>query len=106
MEATGIIAAHIYEFLTVIYPRIRGTRSLIQTPQLLRSLFDKPTEHGRSIRVKAYGTAYTGNISGRGAASQDNSGSTLGSSSSGWSSGLGLGGTWGNRGTGRRLGGD
>ena len=104
-EATGIVAAHLYEFLAVIYPRTMGTRSFVRTPQLLRRWFDKPTHDGRHVKVKAYGTAYTHSTSasGAGRASVSPKG---GSSASGWSSGLGLGSSWGDRGTGHRLGGN
>lgn len=103
-EATGIVAAHLYEFLAFIYPRTIGTRSFVRTPQILRRCFDNPSHDGRSVKVKAYGTAYTHSAGVRdaGRASVDSKG---GSSASGWSSGLGFGSTWGNRGTGRRLGG-
>ena len=106
LEATGIVAAHLYEFLAVIYIRARGTGSLVQTPQFLRKWFDGRTDYGRSVKVKAYGTAYSSNPKGAGAAGRSDASPASGSPASGWSSGLGLAGSWGNRGTGRRLGGD
>ena len=103
-EATGIVAAHLYEFLAVIYPRTMGTRSLIRTPQLLRKWFDKPIDDGINVKVKAYGTAFT-HLTGANDAGRASTNPKGGSSASGWSSGFGLGSSWSDRGSGRRLGG-
>ncbi|KAL1969066.1 hypothetical protein VTN77DRAFT_900 [Rasamsonia byssochlamydoides] len=86
-QGTGILAAHLYDFLTRIYPTFGGGRNYITTPAFVRRLFD-----GQRDTARAYGTAYRPGQS------------TQGSSSSGWSSSFGT--SWSSRGAGRRLGGD
>jgi Derlin-2/3 len=42
VEATGIVAAHLYLFLTNIWPRVAGGPYLIFTPQWVHGLFNEP----------------------------------------------------------------
>ncbi|KAL4890409.1 Der1-like family-domain-containing protein [Aspergillus ambiguus] len=85
-ESMGIVAAHLYDFLTRIYPTFGGGRNYITTPAFVRRLFST-TSRGTS---RGYGTAYR-------PASQDQG------SSGGWTSSFQ--GAWSQRGPGRRLGG-
>ncbi|OXV12149.1 hypothetical protein Egran_00098 [Elaphomyces granulatus] len=87
-DSTGIVAAHLYEFLTRIYPTFGGGRNYITTPSFIRRLFA-----GQRTQTRTYGTAYRPD----GQAPQ-------GSASTGRSSSFGN--PWGSRGVGRRLGGD
>ncbi|PGH11371.1 hypothetical protein AJ80_07162 [Polytolypa hystricis UAMH7299] len=99
-EGTGMVAAHLYDFLTRIYPTFGGGRNIINTPRFVKAWF------GADIRAQAYrtyGTAYrpaTGAApSSRGAATPSSSSA---SASGSWYSGLGS--NWTGRGAGRRLG--
>jgi Derlin-2/3 len=87
-DLTGIVAAHLYDFLTRIYPTFGGGRNYIATPGFVRRWFDGMTPRTSN---RAAGTAFRP----RPPAEQ---------SSTGWSSSLGS--SWSSRGTGRRLGGD
>lgn len=87
-QGTGVLAAHLYDFLTRLYPTFQGGRKYIQTPAAIRRLFG--AEQTMTTN-KAYGTAIR---PGQAAPQQ---------ASTGW--GSGLGGNWGGRGQGRRLGG-
>lgn len=97
IESSGLVAAHLHDFLTRLYPTFGNGRVLIPTPGFVRRWF----ETGRQgPTTRPYGTAFiprTGNEQagrGRGA-------------SRGFSSGIGgISNLWGNRGAGRRLGGD
>ncbi|CAL5874112.1 uncharacterized protein PFLUO_LOCUS8399 [Penicillium psychrofluorescens] len=88
-EAMGIVAAHLYDFLTRIYPAFGGGRNWVTTPTFVRRYFDARTPASSS---RAYGTTFR--------QAQPSSGS---SSSGGWSSSLQN--PWRGRGAGRRLGG-
>ncbi|KAI9700434.1 MAG: hypothetical protein M1836_002449 [Candelina mexicana] len=94
-QATGLLAAHLYDFLTRLYPEFGGGRNFIQTPALVKRWFggDQPGPATRS-----YGTAFAARSTSQ--QSQD--------ASSGSSSGIatGVSNIWGSRGAGRRLGGD
>jgi len=90
IEGSGIIAAHLYDFLTRIYPAFGGGKNYIRTPALVRRWFG--SQQPRQIH-RGYGVAYR-------AGNRD----TPGSSNSSWYSSLG--GSWSGRGAGRRLGGD
>lgn len=91
-ESMGLVAAHLYDFLTRIYPTFGGGRNYITTPRFVRRWFarNQPRQ-----TTRAHGTAFR-------ASEQPSQGGT--SSSSGWSSAFGS--SWGGRGAGRRLGGD
>ena len=87
-QATGLVAAHLYDFLTRLYPTFRGGRNYVSTPRFVLRWFggDRP-----NIQSRGYGAAF------RPAAQQPAQATTSGFSgfSSAWS-----------RGQGRRLGGD
>ncbi|KAE8334697.1 hypothetical protein BDV24DRAFT_156659 [Aspergillus arachidicola] len=54
-ESMGIVAAHMYDFFSRIYPTFGGGRNYIVTPTVVRRIFSahtSPTQH------RAYGTAY------------------------------------------------
>jgi hypothetical protein len=89
-QGTGIIAAHLYEFLTRLYPQFQGGRNYIQTPAIVKRWFGADRS---SFTHKAYGTGFR---QGQNLPQQPSSGWTSGFSSSSWS----------GRGQGRRLGGD
>ncbi|KAL2013470.1 hypothetical protein VTN00DRAFT_995 [Thermoascus crustaceus] len=89
-DGMGIIAAHLYDFLTRIYPTFGGGKNYIVTPGFVKKLF------GADVRREAhrtYGTAY-----------RPSQQPQRGSASGGWTSSFG--GSWSGRGAGRRLGGD
>lgn len=87
-QGTGVLAAHLYDFLTRLYPTFQGGRNYIQTPNMIKRLFgaDQTT-----ITNKPYGTSIR---PGQALPQQP---------TTGW--GSGLSGSWGGRGQGRRLGG-
>lgn len=93
-EGMGIIAAHLYDFLTRLYPTFQGGKNWIQTPTFVGRAFGADRS---AFSHKAYGTSFRP-AAARPAGQQGNG------ASSGWTSALG--GTWGGRGAGRRLGGD
>ncbi|KZF22670.1 hypothetical protein L228DRAFT_247029 [Xylona heveae TC161] len=84
-QSTGIFAAHLYDFLTRIWPAFGGGRNYIQTPNFVRRWFERPGPQSRP-----YGTAWNPRTTQQ---------SSRGSSS-------GISNLWGTRGQGRRLGGD
>ena len=88
-EGTGLLAAHMYDFLTRLYPTFQGGRNYIQTPAFVKRAFGADRS---SFTHKAYGSTFR---AGRPVQQQ---------ASQGWTSALG--GSWGGRGAGRRLGGD
>ena len=87
-QGAGLLAAHLYDFLTRLYPTFGGGRNYIRTPALVKRWFgaDRPGSQARG-----YGTAFRrpSQAPGRGT-----------------SSGFGFSSAWGTRGQGRRLGGD
>ncbi|GAB1212050.1 hypothetical protein ATERTT37_001177 [Aspergillus terreus] len=89
-EAMGIVAAHMYDFLTRLYPTFGGGRNYITTPSFVRRWFTT----GDRAEYRTYGTAYRPSNPDRGSS---------GGSSGGWTSSFQ--GTWSQRGPGRRLGG-
>ncbi|KAL9090143.1 MAG: hypothetical protein Q9165_005423 [Trypethelium subeluteriae] len=96
-QATGLLAAHLYDFLTRIWPEHGHGRNFIQTPSFVQRWFaaDQPDP-----RSRGYGTA----IPGRPQAQQPSS-----TSGRGQSSGTNFGSAsqaWARRGPGQRLGGD
>ncbi|KAK8213373.1 hypothetical protein M8818_002672 [Zalaria obscura] len=95
-QGTGLFAAHLYDFLTRIWPTFGGGRNPIRTPQAIRRWFVKPPGAGTQ---RGYGTAFQGRPAG-------SQGQTAGSGrTGGWTSGFSSG-SWGSMGPGRRLGGD
>jgi Derlin-2/3 len=93
-EGMGIIAAHLYDFLTRLYPTFQGGRNWVQTPAFVSRAFGAERS---AFTQKAHGTTF------RPAAARP-AAQASSSSSSGWTSALS--GSWGGRGAGRRLGGD
>jgi len=87
-DVTGVLAAHLYDFLTRIYPTFGGGRNYITTPRFIRRWFAGVTPR---TAERGAGTAFRPR-------------QPTEQSSSGWSSSLG--GSWNGRGTGRRLGGE
>lgn len=88
-QGTGIIAAHLYDFLTRLYPTFGGGRNYVKTPAFLRRWFGGEDER---TKRKGYGTAY---------ASQPQPPPRP---ASGFSTAFSS--PWSSRGQGRRLGGD
>jgi len=76
VEATGLVAAHLYLFLTDIYPRFGGGRNFLVTPNWVHALFAGVGDNasgprpragtGPSTRPAAPGVASTAAASGRG----------------------------------------
>lgn len=87
-EAVGIPAAHLYEFLTHYWPTYGGGVNLIPTPTLFTNYFSGVSGTKR-VDVKGHGTAF------RAPATAPATGASSSSSVN-----------WGQRGAGRRLGGD
>ncbi|EON66587.1 hypothetical protein W97_05833 [Coniosporium apollinis CBS 100218] len=93
IQATGLLAAHLYDFLTRIWPEFGGGRNVVVTPRFVGRWFGADTA-GRPI-TRGYGTAFTPQTA------------ETRPHEAGWSSGWEIPGTsWGNRGPGRRLGGE
>lgn len=96
-QGSGLVAAHLYDFLTRIWPTFGGGSNVIWTPQFVQDWF-VAAGLGRSSTTRPYGTAF----STRAPAASASGGSSRGVTS-GFSS---LTSGWGGRGAGRRLGGD
>ncbi|KAG0648601.1 hypothetical protein D0Z07_5590 [Hyphodiscus hymeniophilus] len=88
IEATGLVAAHLHDFLTRLWPTFGGGRNYITTPAFVRRMWqaDGPVK-------RLYGTAFD--------PAQRNAASASASGSSGV-----LPESWRSRGSGHRLGGD
>jgi Der1-like family len=88
-QGMGLIAAHLYDFLTRLYPSFQGGRNYIQTPNAIKRYFGADQS---AFTHKAHGTSFrpAQNIPQQ--------------QSRGWTSGFS--GAWSGRGQGRRLGGD
>lgn len=87
ISAAGIASAHLFDFLTRIWPTFGGGRNWIQTPTVVRQWFGDERD---GVRHKAYNEAHYRS------SGQDSS--TTGSSTSRSLTG------WQSRGAGRRLG--
>ena len=92
-QVTGIFAAHLYDFLTRIWPTFGGGKNYIFTPQIVKRWFGA---NAGNIQNRGYGFA----VQGRGR----EAGRTPDAPTSGRSTGTSS--TWGNTGPGRRLGGE
>lgn len=92
-QGAGLIAAHLYDFLTRLYPTFQGGRNYVQTPRFVRNMFSSTTP---TTTQRAYGTSF------RPAQAPTQ---PVPSASRGWTSGFSSG-AWSGRGTGHRLGGD
>lgn len=96
-QAMGLVAAHMYDFLTRVWPAFGGGANPIRTPEALKSLFALPAGNGTT---KSHGTAFQ---------ARPSAGQAQGSarpSTGGWTSGFTSNNVWGSRGAGQRLGGD
>jgi len=98
LQATGIVAAHAYDFLTKIWPEHGSGRRILATPQAVQRWFAKPAG---TAQARAFGTAFAGRPAGAQNVPQQQSGSN-----GGWTSGFTGSGGWNTRGPGRRLGGE
>lgn len=98
VQASGLVAAHAYDFLTILWPQYGGGRKLLHTPVFVQRWFADLT--GAPQRRGA-GTAYNVRTPAAQNVPQRQTGS-----GGGWASGFGGGSAWGERGQGRRLGGD
>ncbi|KAI5282099.1 hypothetical protein KEM54_002981 [Ascosphaera aggregata] len=98
VEITGIMAAHMYDYLTRLYPTFGGGRNYIQTPLFVQRWFQS-----RGPQATGYGAYRMNTPGGRTAGSTSFVRRSTGSSSTSFFSGNG---SWRNRGAGRRLGGD
>jgi Derlin-2/3 len=96
LQLTGLVAAHLYDFITRLWPTFGGGRNPITTPRFVRRWFGADVA-GRASTTRGYGTAFA-----RGPAPAAGQGTSSGVSSRFG----GFGSSWGGRGTGRRLGGE
>lgn len=94
VQGTGLIAAHLYDFLTRLWPEFGGGTNLLPTPGFIRRMWETKTA---TVQSKGFGTAF--------APAQRNSSATT-SSSSGAAAGGVLPESWRSRGSGHRLGGE
>lgn len=94
IQATGILAAHAYEFFDKIWPQFGGGQRWTQTPRWVQKWFAAPAGTPQN---RSYGTAFGARANAPGTSSQNQTGRSSGSS---WTSGS----VW--RGGGRRLGGE
>ncbi|KAK3717258.1 hypothetical protein LTR37_005967 [Vermiconidia calcicola] len=97
VQASGLVAAHAYDFVTIIWPQHGGGRKWLNTPLFVQRWFAKPAG---SASQRGAGTAF--NVRAPAGRNAPPASATAGR---GWTSGF-SGGAWGQRGTGRRLGGD
>ncbi|KAK5077159.1 hypothetical protein LTS08_006151 [Lithohypha guttulata] len=91
-QGAGLVAAHLYDFLTRLYPTFQGGRNYIQTPTFVRDYFASARP---ATTQRAYGTSFRPQP----AAQQ------IPSTGRSWTSGFSSG-AWSGRGAGHRLGGD
>ena len=52
---TGLLAAHLYDFLTQLYPTFGGGTNYIRTPSMVKRWFGADQ---RNTTTRPYGTAY------------------------------------------------
>ena len=94
-QVTGLIAAHLYDFLTRIWPTFGGGKNYIFTPQIVKGWFGATPG---SVQNRVYGHVVQGRgrVTGTGAGAEPASaGQSTGASNA-----------WGGMGPGRRLGGE
>ncbi|KAK4570029.1 hypothetical protein LTR86_002999 [Recurvomyces mirabilis] len=103
LQATGLVAAHAYDFVTKIWPQYGGGRQFLTTPAVVRGWFARP---GGTAQARGAGMAFAARPGGTGAGANVPPAQT--GSGGGWASGFSGGGNpaWGGRGSGRRLGSD
>jgi len=90
IQATGLIAAHLHDFLTRLWPTFGGGRNLVPTPGFVQRIFEttEPT-----VVNRGFGTGIRPAQRDTGTASGSSAGGVLPES-------------WRSRGSGHRLGGD
>jgi len=93
IQSTGILAAHMYDFLDRVWPTYGGGQKYTTPPLFIQKLF---TGTGQPQTNRAYGTAFASRSANQPAAQNQGSGPLPNS----WTSGS----AW--SGSGRRLGGD
>ncbi|TGJ73234.1 hypothetical protein EYR41_000343 [Orbilia oligospora] len=107
---SGIISAHAYEFLTVLWPRFGGGSNLLPTPSFLKWSFEggPGTRTGGVGGVRAYGTGFDARARDAGPAPARAQGmfGGDGGSATGSNPRQAAGASWRNRGAGHRLGTD
>ena len=107
VQSTGLLAAHAYDFLAIYWPQYGGGRRLISTPDFVTRVF-APLAGGAGGARRGAGTAFNtrpgGSVGGASTSAQNVPQRPAGSGG-GWASGI-SGGAWGERGPGRRLGGE
>ncbi|KAH4897405.1 derlin [Parastagonospora nodorum] len=89
-QLTGLLAAHLYDFLTRIWPTFGGGKNYIVTPNFVKRLFNA----GVGVQNRGFGHVVQGQARASGAAT------------GGPSAAAGVSNRWGSVGPGRRLGGD
>ncbi|KAK5167363.1 uncharacterized protein LTR77_007062 [Saxophila tyrrhenica] len=97
VQATGLVAAHAYDFCTIIWPQYGGGRKLLSTPVAVQRWF---ANVAGAPQRRGAGTAFN-----TGGPAAQNVPQRSAGTGGGWTSGFG-GNGWGQRGPGRRLGGD
>jgi Derlin-2/3 len=97
-QSSGLLSAHLYDFLTRLWPTFGGGRNYIQTPATIKRLFGGDTQRAT---VRTYGTAFRPPARDQQAAQNTSHGT-----STGFGGASGVSGIWSNRGSGHRLGGD
>lgn len=95
-QGSGLLAAHLYDFLTRLYPTFQGGRNYIRTPAFIRNAFTDGGRTGRTTTHRPYGTSFSPASQTQQAQATPNRGWTSSFQSNAWS----------GRGAGRRLGGD
>lgn len=90
VQATGLVAAHLHDFLTRIWPTFGGGRNFIQTPGFIKRAFQSTQA---TTTDRSYGTAIRPAERSATGSSTSLAGSVLPES-------------WKSRGSGHRLGGD
>ncbi|KAF3318009.1 hypothetical protein TWF173_008749 [Orbilia oligospora] len=108
--ASGIVSAHAYEFLTVLWPRFGGGSNLLPTPSFLKWSFEggPGTRTGGVGGVRAYGAGFDARARDAGPAPARAQGmfGGDGGSATGSNPRQAAGASWRNRGAGHRLGTD
>ena len=89
IQGSGLIAAHLHDFLTRLWPQFGGGRNLVPTPEFVKRMW-QTTE--ATVKNRGYGSAHIP-AQRQGRATTSSSSSVLPES-------------WKSRGSGHRLGGD
>jgi Derlin-2/3 len=87
VQLSGLLAAHLFDFLTRIWPTFGGGRNMVPTPQFVKRWF---TPANARVQQRGYGTAVH-------PAGPSTAGGAAAAAREGWTD---------TRGPGRRLGGD